>query len=526
MASIAARQFRLGCFDVRNSTVVVADGSLPLAAEVDGASGAVIRVFTWPLSPRHRDRPVALSVLALGGSVLIASPAAGGIVQISRLTGETALIPLDADPGALLASADAVWAVASPGWREHATDEQVPARRGRRRAVLWEEPTADDVARHQELTRGFRFGSRPAQEADDDVIWPLADWRAAEGDDEDLGSATPIWHVRAGVARRIEADVQEPRLAEIGGRLAGVGRLPGDPIVKRLSPGGSSVSWRYPGTVIVLDEAGALDVIGAVPSSDYVTWADGGRVWLLGGDDDASDEPAPRAREVLLAEGQLAGSLDLRLRQPVAVIDGFVVDLGSRRAQGQPVVRFVPVDGGDPVEVRAPGADAWAEVRTGSGEVWFGTPGAGRLTVAAPATGSVRELRIDLDCRPWMAPPELPAGFDADQFEQAQLAALRGAFLGGWRGQQGDTRAFIEGVRFDAIDLRGAFPDCEVVAKFHASARPAVQFARRWPLYDELGNPREHQHAAIYLMEDVESGNPGLPPPGRCDPDQDGVVWF
>src|SRR5450755_1927718 len=123
MASAAARQFRLGCFDVRDSRVAVADESLPLVAEVDGASGAVIRVFTWPLSPHHRGRPVALSVLALDESVMIASPAAGGIVEISRRTGEASVIPLNADPGALLASADAVWAVASPDWREYATDE-------------------------------------------------------------------------------------------------------------------------------------------------------------------------------------------------------------------------------------------------------------------------------------------------------------------------------------------------------------------------------------------------------------------
>jgi hypothetical protein len=35
----AARLIRLGCFDVRDGSVVVADEALPVAVEVDGVSG-------------------------------------------------------------------------------------------------------------------------------------------------------------------------------------------------------------------------------------------------------------------------------------------------------------------------------------------------------------------------------------------------------------------------------------------------------------------------------------------------------
>jgi hypothetical protein len=104
----APRLIRLGCFDARQGVVLIADQSLPVAVEVDGFSGQVIRVFTWPLSPGLRDRPTALDVLISGKSVMIASPAPGGVVVIDRSSGQATVIPLEADVGALTACGDAV----------------------------------------------------------------------------------------------------------------------------------------------------------------------------------------------------------------------------------------------------------------------------------------------------------------------------------------------------------------------------------------------------------------------------------
>ena len=78
--------------------------------------------------------------------------------------------------------------------------------------------------------------------------------------------------------------------------LAGVCRLPSDPIIKHLSPGGS-VSWRYPGTAVVIDDTGALDVLGPVPGSGGAACADDGIVWLLGFEGEADDgQPRRSAR--------------------------------------------------------------------------------------------------------------------------------------------------------------------------------------------------------------------------------------
>jgi hypothetical protein len=121
---------------------------------------------------------------------------------------------------------------------------------------------------------------------------------------------------------------------------------------------------------------------------------------------------------------------------------------------------------------------------------------------------------------------QLPSGFNEDQFERAQLEELRESLLGGWQDGDGSTRPLISGVSFDTVELQGESPNRSIVALFHASDYPGVQFGRRWRLYDELGNPEDLDYAHIHLMEDIESATGGLPPSNERIPDPDGVVWF
>jgi hypothetical protein len=529
MDSAAPRPIRLGCFDVRNGRVFAADDSLPIAAEIDAATGETVRVFSWPLSGAHRGRPAALDILARDDSVLIASPAAGGIVEIDRRSGQVTIIPLDADAGTLLATRDAIWAVSRPDW-----DEPPPGRPGGKRPVVWEEPTDEEMARHQDMMQYLRFPGTEPLDDEEGRRTTVADWRDAEGDFEVLMPPTPIWRVSAGTVRRVELDLEQPTLAAAGDKLAGVCRLPSDPIIKHLSPAGS-VSWRYPGTVVVIDDTGTLDVLGRVPGSGGAVCADEGTVWLLGFEEEADDEPAPEVHEVQVAEGRVGEVPGLRPHRPVAVVSRFVVDLAepdnaddaeADPAHGSAVIRFLPSDGGEPWTAGTAelGRDVLAQSR--GGEIWLADPRGSTLVVAAPGRPGVRELRIGLDCRPWMPRPQLPPGLDSEQYEHDQLDSLRGAFLGGWHTSEGGTAPFIEGVTFDSIDLQGEFPDRVVVALFHAADRPGIQFGRRWRLYDELGNPVDHEYAHIHLMEDVKSAGSGLPPADSCVTDEAGVAWF
>ncbi len=574
MAGGPERPIRLGCFDVGNGSVVVADESVPVAAEFDRASGAVIRVFGWPIPNDRRDRPVALDLLIAGSSILIASPAAGGIVEIDRVSGESALLPLEADAGTLLAGRGVVWAVASPDWYESQRDELPAADPGRQRPVLWEEPDEAEIARYLELSAGVRFRGLPGEysllaagapaadgnDQDEDWLTP-ADWIDADGDDEEVQPPTPIWRISAGAVHRIEADVEQPVLAAAGNRLAGVARLPSDPVIKHIRPGGS-LSYGYPGTAIVIDEAGTLRPAGALPGSGGVVCESDRRVWLLGFDDELAEDQQPAVRELLLDEARLADPVDIQVRRPVVVAGGFVVDLQWPRGAGDgvvgptprvPVVRFLPIAGGEPRAVKLPGLGQHypgPQVRSRDSEVWFGNPGAGALMVAAPGRSGARNLDIKLDIRPWLPSPRLPDDVDPERFEQDQLDQFRLSFLGGPQDRPGDEdrtspvgrpdrpgemeepdqsaerEPFIAGVFFDSVELRGEFPDREVVATFRASDRPGIRFARRWRLYDELGNPCEHEYAGVYLEEDILAGDGGLPSLERCVPDADGLVWF
>jgi hypothetical protein len=514
-----ARPIELGCFTVQNGSVFVADQFLPLVAEVDGASGNVITVFTWALSPDNRGQPVSLDIAVLRESILVASPAAGGIVEISRSSGEAALIPLDAGVGTLIPGGDgAVWAIACPDWLDTGQDDPEQDRRysrldGRKRPVIWEEPAGAEVAGHSE--------------------------RAARGDFEDMRPATPIWRVCAGAARRIEADLEQPIMAAAGDELVGVCRLPADPVIKHVSPDSGSVSWHYPGTVVAIDAAGTIEAIGPVPSSGGVVAADDGRVWLLGFDDETESRPgpAPAIREVRADKRQMASGPRplLRFERPVAVLDRFAIDIMWLRPPRDPriprtapaaVIRFQPLDAGNTWTVEAAGLTDEAVARTGSGEIWLGNPGSSGFIVAAAGNPGVREVRVALDCRPWMPEPEIPAGFDPEAHERATADRLRRAFLREDASQGGDRTPSINGVSFDLVELRGRFPGREVIALFHPSGRPETRLGRRWRLYDELGNPADHRYAPVYLKEDIESGTVEIPPSELSIPGPDGVIWL
>ena len=526
----ANRQFRLGCFDASGGSVVLADDGLPLAVEIDGMSGAVRRVFTWPVSPELRGRPVALDVLLLGESVMVASPAAGGVIRLDRRSGESALIPLEADVGTLTACGDAVWAVAGPDWYRPGPGGPLADGGGRTRPVVWEEPTAAEIARDEERSRRIR-PSR-TQRPPGGHARAVADPRRAEGDCVALGPATPVWHIRGGAARRIDVDWESPRLAAVVGSIAAACQLPGDPLIKHVSPGGRSVSYRSPGTIIMLDEAGTVRLAGRVASIDGVICEDRGRAWLLGFDSEPASEESPGPRE-LLADGQITASLDMPLSNPVGVVDGRVADLSWQAPAAAPAgpaarrtatLRFLPVDGGEPSQVPLAGLGYGALAKVRDGRVWIGQPGGSVLKVVTPDDPAARDLCLTLDCRPWMTRPQPAAGLDLSEFESGQLNRFRAELLSTRADDQGQITPLVDGLTIDAVELRGTFPDSQLVALFHSADRPAVQFGRRRSLYDELGNPVRHQYAHVYLAEHILTD--GLPSLRECAPDDSGVVWI
>jgi hypothetical protein len=542
MSESAARPFRLGCFDVWNGSVAAADESLPLVVVVEAGSGLVQQVLTWPVSPRLRGRRTALDVLLTEDSIMIASPAGGGVIRFDRRSGDRTLIALDADVAALTGSGDDVWAVAQPDAPDSgeldaddsAADlgEPLAVGGGRTRPVVWEGPTDAELARAAK-TRGRQWpaGASPA----DVPGWSLAELRREEGDTVEVDPPAPVWRIRGGAVQHIDADLAEPRLAAVAGTIVGVGQLPEDPLVKHVGPGGNEVSYYSPGSIVVLDAAGTVRRAGPVASTDGVICADRGRVWLLGFDRDTDRDghlAAGGVRELILPDGRIGARRELGLQQPAGIIDGLVADLCWLTPTDDPyglssertvAVRLLPLDGGEPAQLPLPGLDLSVQATVRDGRVWISQQGEARLTVVTPGDPAPRELRITLDCRPWMPRPEPPDGLDLREFEDGQLDRFRAELQLVTAEQRRQDVPELAGLAFDVIELRGSFPDSQLVALFHSADQPAVQFGRRRSLYDDLGNAVRHQWADIYFEEDIISS--GLPGPADCTPDQAGVVW-
>jgi hypothetical protein len=207
-----------------------------------------------------------------------------------------------------------------------------------------------------------------------------------------------------------------------------------------------------------------------------------------------------------------------------------LLELDQRRAAGHagPITghRLVlrPTSGGRAL----PGLDLPAVeplAHNADGAVWFRTR-TGPELVCVEATGEVRRVPIDLDCRAHAPPATIPDGLDVDRFETAQVELLRGDLFGTWIDDDGRQYPFIDGVEPVSVDLRLAFPSTQVVVLFRAATHPGVLFGRRWDLYDDLGNPESLDYAELGLKEDVEAAGYGLPPPDASTPDPDGIAWF
>ena len=114
---------------------------------------------------------------------------------------------------------------------------------------------------------------------------------------------------------------------------------------------------------------------------------------------------------------------------------------------------------------------------------------------------------------------------DIAEFEARTVAGLRAEFSDCRVDQDGHETPSIDGFTFDSAEIVDSFPNSTIEARFASANHPGITFGARFALYDELGNDREFEYAAIHLMELVEA-SPGLPPLHRCSPDETGVVWL
>jgi hypothetical protein len=506
----------------------VADRRVPVVAEIDAADGRVVGRYTWPLDSGCRRLATTTALAMQGGDLLVASPAAGGVVRIDRSTGATTVTPLPLPPISLATGEDGVvWAV---GFRE--LDESLPpVHDGTHHPVEWIEPTEDDRVRtHAELYE--LLGPDQAARAVAGPLPTAADW-ASDDDRADLVERShELYRVSGDRLDRVDVGVVEG----IDGVLVAdtfvcVCWRGDDPLVKRVGIGGY-LAYERPSSLLAVNDDGAVRRLGRVDDSEELV-ADGRRAWLLGND----RRDRATARPIDLGDGP-GGVLELDVDEAVAVVAGHVVGVEHDRRlpwEREPgaawrrgtTLAVHALRGGAPrrvVDLPRVGTDS--PVIDGT-SVWFAREDGTGLVAVDVGTAGVREVGVRVDCRPLLAPLHVPAGVDLDEFERSQAEALRAGLISPLVSDDGEhQRPVIRGVTVDSVELEGRFPTTSVVARFRADSHPGVGFGRRWRLYDELGEPIELEFADIELVEDVEAAGYGLPAPNDCVPDETGTVWF
>lgn len=325
------RLLRIGAFAVRGGTVAVTDEVIPVVVEADAASGQVVRAHAWPLSAAHRGRPTSTAIALTEEEILVSSPAAGGLVRIDRRSSSVTVVALDEDPESIAVGREAVWVWAHPDSHPSSGAE------ARRRPVVWEEPSDEEVERRRAEMKGW-FSYAPGAPAEEMVPAALgprstaADWQDTEDDLQDVvRPPTRLWSIAGGRVSPVAVEGELIELAVAGDLLIAVCQLPSDPLIKRVEPFGS-LHYIRPRTVVIGDGSGTWQAIGAVEETSCGFGSisvDGGRVWLLGFSRDP-DAPSSQVREVDVARGRLHDPLRLSVRDPVTVMHGHVVDLAWR----------------------------------------------------------------------------------------------------------------------------------------------------------------------------------------------------
>ncbi len=512
----------------------VADDVVPVVAETDTADGRVVELFTWTLSPPHRHLPTTTALALQDGDLLVASPAAGGLVRINRATGGSAVTPLPDPPLSLVVDGEAVWIVGAADLDADAR----PENDGTRHPVRWEEPTEADRARYRAEMSGILGvdgdGSLQPLVDDEAPLPTAADWEDLADDGSELVD-------RSRRLYRLIGD--ELTTMDIGGEPGGAAVLDGtlvcvcwrddDPAVKRVEVGGW-LSYERPATVVAVGVEGDVRLVGSVDDNSGTVMVDDGMVWLLGYA--ARDAEAIRPLDISAGAG-IGDVVDLGLDTMVAIVDRIAVGIVRPRwtpwlvhAHDEPAgvdLHLVPLD--DPAarrRVHLPDVST-NQVGTAERTVWLVRADGRALVHIDVATGEAGEIPLAISCAHRAPEPSPPAGLELDRHEHAQLGLLRDSLLGGRTdAETGATLPFISGITFDSIRLDEVFPSSAVVALFHAESHPGVQFGRRWALYDDLGDPNDLEYVDIDLMEDVEAAGYGLPAPENCVADEAGIVWY
>jgi hypothetical protein len=488
-----SRPLRISRIAVLGDDAVVVDEILPIAVEVSARDG-VGAVHTWELSAACRGRPTTNDVALTEHELLIASPAAGGLVRIDRQTGACTSIALDAEPIHVVVVGDDVWVT---GWdRKDLTQDRVP-RLGATtisHPVVWEDGTED-----LPWARVWTVPESPRP--------TLEEARADDPETVTVEVVGPVWRVPGTVAERIDFGGHVRSIGGTPDTLVVVCRMPDDPRIKRLQWGGS-VAHLYPASVLLDTGDGTFVVIGKARSGSRLiatrdgtlllaTVAGDGACTLRRIDTDGRrlDDPLP------LSTSWLREFLHLGFFG-----DDRVASLSGSPGAGPMTVSVGSFAGGPTGSVVLSDRIEWRSFAVSSSLIWCWRTDVPQLLAIDPASLDVREIPVPIGTAPYAPEVGVPE-IDLAAHDHAQLTELRSAFLRTREDGFGDIWPRIDGVTFESVELVGEFPYTAVVGFFSIEDHPGRRFGRRWRLYDDLGNVIELGYFFVYLIEDIETGH-------------------
>jgi hypothetical protein len=74
-----------------------------------------------------------------------------------------------------------------------------------------------------------------------------------------------------------------------------------------------------------------------------------------------------------------------------------------------------------------------------------------------------------------------------------------------WRTADGVTQPLVQGLTDPSVAVEGGWPRTRLLVTLKHPQRPGVLLRRTLPLFDDAGQPIDHEYAVIHLMEDLDT---------------------
>ena len=257
----------------------------------------------------------------------------------------------------------------------------------------------------------------------------------------------------------------------------------------------------------------------------------------------------------LLAERVGEVRLDFAPAAYAAANDRILLARPPGYRDGKPVSALVLLDGITGETVAEAALDAWglsSLTSDGSGG-WLGA-GRGQLVRIDGESLESRQIEFERPDTARWAPrfpsvPERVAPGDPSEFEEWERARMEHSTVGS-ADQRVTARPRLSGIQdgntgrwagltlsstgprdtYEAVRLRGEFPDTQVEVIFRSSLSPECRFGWTYAVWDAEASRREQRPVDdveylslvdVYLLEDT-----GTRMPEACDPDREGITWL